>query len=172
MKTRLFAMMAAAMTAMAAMSMSPFQAIIDDNDGPATNIRVKPNGKIAMSVPTYNTYMVNISSPSNGWWQVDYIYDPVEDQPVSLYGSTTGKYWIHYSVLGLTTRNYGHQRWCLRKSPSERSKAVYYFNEVITVRPMDISRDGDWVKVKTFDKKHSGWIEIWNLCDNPLTTCP
>lgn len=160
------------LAAAAAMAMSPFQAIISDPNGPATNLRMSPKGKIAMSLPTYNTYVVNIANPTNGWWEVDYIYDPIDDRPIKLHGSTTGRYWIHSSVLGLSTRNYGGQRWCLRSKPQYNAKATYYFNNEIVLRPIDISRDGDWVKVTTYDRKKSGWIENEKLCDNPVSTCP
>ena len=37
------------------------------------------------------------------------------------------------------------------------------------LRPVDIR--GNWVKVKTIDGKHTGWIESEWLCGNPLTNC-
>ena len=172
MKTRFFSLAIALVAAVAAMAMSPLQAFVADTDGPVTNIRSKPNGPIVMTLPTTSCYIVNLDGAKNGWWQISWVVDCFEDEPIELKGSPTGKYWIHYSVLGLNTRNYGHQRWCLRKSPSSNSRAVYWFAQERQFKPMDISRDGDWVKVKTDDLRTTGWIEIWNLCDNPLTTCP
>ena len=85
-----------------------------------------------------------------------------------LKGSTTG-YWIHYSVLGMGTRNYGKEKLTLRQSPNAKSAAVYSFTKEIVLRPMDIK--GDWVKVKTIDGKYTGWIEADWLCGNSLTNC-
>lgn len=160
------------MTATAALAMSPLQAFVADTDGMYTNIRSKPNGQIVMTLPTTSSYTVNLDQFRNGWWEVSWVVDAIEDNVVQLKGSPTGKYWMHYTVLGLTTRNYGGQRWCLRKSPSSRSKATYWFDRVIFVKPMEVSRDGNWMKVRTDDLRYTGWIELVDLCDNLLTTCP
>lgn len=145
-------------------------AFICDNDGDFTNLRSAPRGAVAMQLPTENTYIVDISNPLNGWWQVDFVAEATEDEPVELVGSSTGKYWIHNSVIALSSRNYGGERWCLRARPDGYSKAVYYYSEETLFHPVDIK--GDWIKVRTTDGLHTGWIELIDLCDNPLTTCP
>ena len=69
-----------------------------------------------------------------------------------LKGSATG-YWIHYSVLGMGTRNYGGQTLYIRQSPSANAPVVFKFKEEEILRPMDIK--GDWVKVQTYDD----WVD-------------
>ena len=112
--------------------------------------------------------MIEVEKPTNGWWKiVGDDYDTGDEQG-TLKGSSTG-YWIHYSVLGVGTRNYGKQKLTLRQSPNAKSAAVYSFTKEIVLRPMDIK--GDWVKVKTTDGKYTGWIEMDWLCGNSLTNC-
>ncbi|MBQ5457388.1 MAG: hypothetical protein IIT61_01545, partial [Bacteroidales bacterium] len=76
---------------------------------------------------------------------------------------------IHYSVLGFSTRNYGGQRYVLFSQPSEKSAENFAFTEEIGLRPLDFKKG--WVYVETYDKKHRGWIQLENICANPLTNC-
>ena len=142
-------------------------AFITDNS--ATNLRSAPSGKVVMKLPNNTSYIVVLSSPSNGWWKVDEVENAEEGTDIMLKGSPTRKYWIHHSVVGYGTRNYGGERWCLRAAPSAKAKAAYWFKEEIILHPIDVK--GKWVKVTTSDKKHTGWIEDDKLCGNPLTNC-
>lgn len=72
-------------------------------------------------------------------------------------------------VVGFDTRNYGGQTLSLRQSPDAGSKVVFSFKEEMQLHPVGMK--GDWVKVKTSDGKHEGWIETEWICDNPLTNC-
>lgn len=138
-----------------------------DYDGPYTNIRNAPKGAIVSKVKTSEDAMFEVTSPRNGWWRiVGDSYDLPDREDIMLKGSSKG-YWIHYSTIGIGTRNYGGQTLTLRSTPG--GKAVYSFKEEITLRPIDIK--GGWVKVKTVDGKHTGWIEEEWLCGNPLTNC-
>lgn len=157
-------------TALAGAAHDNLMAFISDADGDFTNLRSTPRGALAMQLPTDNTYMVSIQNPRNGWWEVDFVAEAAEDYEVKLTGSPTGKYWIHNSVIALASRNYGGQRWCLRAKPSKRAAAVYYFTGETLFHPLDVR--GYWLKVRTFDGLYTGWIELEDLCDNPLTTCP
>lgn len=141
---------------------------IVDKNGPYTNIRNAPKGKIVDKIPTSETAMFGVEKPTNGWWKIIGTSYGTGDVDGTLTGSTTG-YWIHYSVLGMATRNYGGQTLYLRKSPSASAPVVYKFKEEITLRPMEIK--GDWVKVQTSDGKFTGWIEEEWLCGNALTNC-
>lgn len=144
---------------------------ISDDTGTPTNVRNAPNGKVVAKLNPDSGIMLAVESQKNGWWKIEngYYSDPDKDfEDEYLTGSTTG-YWIHYSVLALGTRNYGGQTLRLRKSPSARAASVYSFKEEIKLRPLEIK--GDWVKVKTFDGKHTGWIEIEWLCGNSVTNC-
>lgn len=142
-------------------------AFIIDKD--ATNIRSTPSGKVVMKLPHQHEYMIELTNPRNGWWQLIDVENAEEAKEVKLKGSPTGKYWIHHSVVCLGTRNYGGERWCLKASPAAKAKATFWFKEEILLHPLDVK--GNWVKVVTHDKKHTGWIEMENLCDNPLTNC-
>ena len=139
----------------------------NDNDGPYTNVRNAPKGAIMARIPTNVDVMVDVETPRNGWWRiVNDSYSLADQGGIALKGSKTG-YWVHYSVLGVATRNYGGQRLYLRSTPN--GKVVYSFTKEDVLRPIDIR--GSWVKVKTLDGKHTGWIENEWLCGNPLTNC-
>lgn len=155
----------------AAMAQSEIGAWICDSD-PITNVRSAPKGAVVMALPDTCSYMLGLSSPSNGWWKIDWMEAAEQGEEINLKGSPTGEYWIHHSVVGLSTRNYGGQRCCLRATPSKKGKAVCWFTEELMVNPME-TKD-DWVKVKAEVNgvAQVGWIEGANLCDNPLTTCP
>lgn len=145
-------------------------AFVWDGTGTPTNLRESPRGKVVMSLADTCSYIVGISAPINGWWQVDWVEAAEEANSIELTGSPNGKYYIHYSVLGFGTRNYGSQKLYLRARPSAMSKVKYSFKDERILRPMETK--GDWVKVRTEDKKHEGWIEWHWICANPLTTCP
>lgn len=142
---------------------------INDVTQTPTNVRNAPNGKIVAKLPVESIIILTVESPTKGWWKISNgEYEEVENGEKKLKGSTTG-YWLHSSVLGISTRNYGGQRLHLRKSPSSKSASNYSFTEELILNPVDIK--GTWVKVKTIDGKHIGWIEIEWLCGNPLTNC-
>ena len=139
-----------------------------DNSGKFTNVRNAPKGKVVDKIPTDVCAMIGVEKPTNGWWKLtDNTYE-TGDFDGKLKGSTTG-YWIHYSVLGMGTRNYGGQTLYIRKNPSESAPVVYKFKKEIVLRPMEIK--GEWVKVQTCDGKYTGWIEVEWLCGNSLTNC-
>ena len=147
-------------------------AYIVDSNGEYTNIRNAPNGRIVHKIPTSATVDMGLMTPKKGWWRIagdEYSnYDTETD--VTLTGSTTG-YWIHYSCVGFVSRNYGREKIYLRATPSEKGKPVYSFSEPEQLlRPVAVK--GDWVKVKTKDGRHEGWIHNAWICSNPVTTCP
>jgi len=142
---------------------------ISDQDGQFTNVRNAPRGKVTDKIPASVDAILTVESPQNGWWKVSGgTYETVDGDVIRLKGSSKGC-WVHSSVLCLGTRNYGGERLTLRQSPSAKSAVAYSFKEEILVRPVDIK--GDWVKVKTSDGKHVGWIEAEWLCSNPVTNC-
>ncbi len=143
-------------------------AYIDDNDGEWTNVRNAPKGKIVAKLPAKEGVMITLNKSVDGWWC---LYDNTYwtgDGGGELTGSTTD-YWLHWSVVVVGTRNYGGQKLTLRKSPSTKAAAVYSFTEEKQLHPIDMK--GDWVKVRTADKKYTGWIEREWLCGNSLTNC-
>ena len=139
-----------------------------DFDGDSTNVRNAPKGKVVYKFPAREGVMIVVDKVVNGWWHIASDYASAGDVSYELKGSTPS-YWIHSSVIAIGTRNYGGDRLSLRKSPSANSEAVFSFTDERHLRVLDVK--GDWVKVRTLDGKHTGWIEAEWLCGNSLTNC-
>lgn len=154
----------------AAQEAATFDVFITDKDGPYTNVRNAPKGDIVGRIPTNHIIGLIVKTGRNGWLIMDgnsyYDYDTDSTHVIK---SSKGC-WIHYSVIAVSTRNYGGQTLRLREKDNKKSKVVYSFNNEIMLRPIEI-RDNGWVLVSTADGKHKGWIEIEWLCGNPLTNC-
>ncbi len=147
-------------------------AYLVDTNGPYTNIRNAPNGKVVDKISTEVTGDMTLITPRNGWWRIagDSYSNYDKEEEVKLKGSKTG-YWIHYSCVGFSTRNYGKEEVYLRATPSNKGRVVYTIKEAeVLLHPIDVK--GDWYKVKTADGKHEGWVNTLWICDNPVTTCP
>ncbi len=145
---------------------------INDTQGPYTNVRNSPKGQIVDKIPVNSSAMFVVEKPVNGWWSIaGGDYDAIltgDFDNYHLKGSSTG-YWVHYSTIAVATRNYGGQALPLRSRPSAKATVTFTIKTEQQLRPIDIS--GDWVKVKTLDGRHSGWIEAEWLCGNSVTTC-
>ena len=167
---KLFLVALATIACLSAIAQKEIGAYISDDSGTPTNIRNAPGGQIVMSLPDTCSYMMTLSNPRNGWWRVEDVECAENATDIPLVGSSKGEYWIHYSVVGFTTRNYGNQRLCLRAEPSKKSKAVHWLVGETNVHPIDATKSTDWVKVEA--NGHQGWIPSEMMCYNPLTTCP
>ena len=140
-----------------------------DNDGSYTNIRSAPSGRVVYKIPTSESVEMSVTSPRNGWWKiVGGSYFDIDQNDRIMSGSSSG-YWIHYTCIGAETRNYGGQKLYLRATPSSRGRVTYSFTDGIILRPIDVK--GNWVKVKTEDGRHQGWISKDWLCASIFTTC-
>jgi SH3-like domain-containing protein len=169
MKTKKLLLMALFMLAAIGVKAQYITVFFWDTVGDFTNIRNAPNGKIVEKVSTSIDAMLLVETPVNGWWSIcDASYYEPDGGLYKLSGSRSG-YYIHYSCIGVGTRNYGGQTLYLRATPSSRAKVVYSFKEELVLHPMDVK--GDWVKVSTIDGKHTGWIQDDWLCGNPVTNC-
>ena len=169
-----------AMVLLMAATVSQAQSIgvfIHDCDGAFTNVRNNfKRGAVVDRIPTNCSAMLVLERPTNGWWRIvgDSYTGIVDDgeggdfADVDLHGSTTG-YWIHWSVVGVSTRNYGGETLYLRREPSSQAAITFTMNEETVLRPLEIQ--GDWVKVKTADGRGTGWIEAEWLCGNSVTNC-
>ena len=156
-------------TAFAAGAQDQFSAFLSDDDTIA-NICNRPSGEAVITLSGEELYMFDLVTPCDGWWRVVSFCNPENyDEDTSLEGSDTDEYWIHYSLLGIYTRNYGGETLHLRSAPDEEADVVASFNEEMLFRPMDMQ--GDWVKVKLDNTDIVGWIEVEWLCSNPLTNC-
>lgn len=144
-------------------------AYIWDSDGPYTNIRNAPKGKVIDKISTSLNVLLVLKDYQNGWWRIDGAPEnAAEGVDIALAPSKTG-HWIHYSVVAFATRNYGGQSISLYSSPNLRATKVYTFSEEKMLHPIGVK--GDWIKVTTEDGKHTGWIEQTWICANPLTNC-
>lgn len=170
MKKIFLLLMAAVLFLPAMVSAKDIYAYVIDNDGPVTNIRNAPNGKMVATLPTKDAFVVELLSVKGDWFQIDKEIERYGDNPdvIKLEGSKTG-YWIHGSLLRFTVA--GDPTGCLRARPSFKAKAVNMSPSTeMSFRP--IALRGNWVKVVTSDGKCTGWIHKNKICYNPLTTCP
>lgn len=150
------------------------EAYLFDLVGNFTNIRVAPNGAVKAKLNHEGEYepCFSLVDYKNGWWKIADCYDATGESPEGekLCKKAVGGY-IHYSCVGIGTRNYGGQHIHLYATANHKSKVVYTIKEETTVRPVGVALGGSWVKVKTADGKHEGWIQSEWLCSNPLTNC-
>lgn len=157
--------MAVVMTSLLAWSGDMVSVFLFDTSGVDTNIRNAPKGKVIAKLDRTGEYILTLTEPKNGWWKIVDVEEATEAREIAL--KTVG--YIHYSVVGFATRNYGGERIYLRELPNESAKVSFSFTDELVLRPLDVV--GDWVKVVTADGKHTGWIEdVW-ICSNPLTNC-
>ena len=141
---------------------------IVDSDGPVTNVRNSPKGKVVATLPTDEAYVVSLISAKGEWWKIDDVVLQCGDneKDVLLNGSKTG-YWIHRSLLWFSIA--GDPAGALRAAPSAKAKAVKLKGEPY-FHPIAVK--GNWVKAVSTDGKCTGWIHCDKICSNPLTTCP
>lgn len=144
---------------------------VADPSGTPTNVRDKPKGKIVGSLKPGDDFIVwLIRCEASGWCLIEGV-DTVDAGEVGL-RSPSGELWMHSSILGFTTRNYGGQSLTLRAAPGPTARPVVTFRGEKAMRPLGLSEDGEWVKAVTLDKKHQGWLPMEWVCGNPVTTCP
>ena len=143
-----------------------FDAFLSDQNGEYSNVRDTPNGKVISRIPTNRVMQLSLLSQGNGWWKITSYWETGNEYYDDIIGGM-----IHYSCLGVSTRNYGGQKCTLRKALDAQSQGVYHFMSEMTLRPKQLSDDCNWVLVETFDKKISGWIECFWICGNPVTNC-
>lgn len=142
------------------------EVFVSDSNGD-TNVRNAPKGTVVAKLSQDGNWMFSVETPKNGWWRIqDGAYSGPDTDELHFKGSKTG-YWIHSSVIGVSTRNYGGERLSLRQSPSDKAAVVYSFTDEVVLNPIDIK--GDWVKVT--NGKYTGWIEAEWLCGNAVTNC-
>lgn len=141
---------------------------IIDNDGPVTNIRNAPRGKVVTTLPTDQALVVTLLSAKGEWWKIDDMVEQYgdEEKEIELKGSKSG-YWIHRSLLQFTIA--GDPDGAMRAAPSAKAKAIK-FSTNEGFHPIAIK--GNWVKAVSIDGKYTGWIHCDRICSNPLTTCP
>ena len=144
-----------------------FRAYISDPDTVnPTNVRNTPNGDIVLKLELNLDYIIHITACQGRWFKVDMI------ESDSLIGIPGGAAWIHGSVIGFDTRNYGGQNLNLYEKAKANSKVIDVIDDgEAHLRLVDI--EGDWVKVEWNNKGKIviGWIEKKWTCGNPYTNC-
>lgn len=167
MKKHILLLFAAVLLPMAINAQSVDVYIID-NDGPVTNIRNAPRGKVVTTLPTDQALVVTLLSAKGEWWKIDDMVEQYgdEEKEIELKGSKSG-YWIHRSLLQFTIA--GDPDGAMRTAPSAKAKAIK-FSTNEGFHPIAIK--GNWVKAVSIDGKYTGWIHCDRICSNPLTTCP
>ena len=148
-------------------SSSPVSMACYVSDKGATNVRRTPGGQIVGQIPSSGVYSLSVCNPKNGWWQIlnGVVYEDMEGYTLEF----EGEVWIHSSVLGVGTRNYGGETLILRTEPRADAPVAGTITEEVEVRPVDLSEDGSWAKVRW--GQVTGWIEVNWLCANTLTNC-
>ncbi len=142
---------------------------IIDNDGPVTNIRNAPRGKVVATLPTDKSFAVRLLAVKGEWWKIGDVADQYGDDEMEyvLRGSTTG-YWIHRSLLQFTIA--GDPTGAMHAKPSAKSRTIKVTGAEQAYHPIGVS--GKWIKAVSTDGKVTGWIHRDRICYNPLTTCP
>ncbi|MCQ2217475.1 MAG: SH3 domain-containing protein [Paludibacteraceae bacterium] len=145
-----------------------FGVYLDGHAG-AIEIMDSPSEKrnVIMTLPAQSVCQLVVNGVSNQWWFVASKISMIEPEEKYLELSEGG--WIHSSAIAVSTRNYGGQKLTFRESPEADAKEVYSFTEEMVLEPIDMS--GEWVKVKTGDGAHEGWIEAVMLCGNAVSNC-
>ena len=168
MRKHILLLFAAVLLPLAINAQGFINAYIIDNDGPVTNIRNAPRGKVVTTLPTDQALVVTLLSPKGEWWKIDNVVEQYgdEEKEIGLKGSKTG-YWIHRSLLQFTIA--GDPDGALRAAPSAKARAIKC-SGVDGFHPIAVK--GNWVKVVSTDGKYTGWIHCDRICSNPLTTCP
>ena len=131
-----------------------------------TNIRNKPKGDVIKKLIREDEdshFFITVTESKEGWFKIE----AVEDMEGAVEMDYTSA-WIHGSVLGIDTRNYGGEVVVMYKEPYEYSKEVGGLKEQsYGLSVLEIC--GDWVKIKSNELE--GWVNEEWLCGNPLTTC-
>lgn len=148
---------------------SDFGVYLDGQVAGAIEIMDSPGEKrkVIMTLPAQSVCQLVVNGVSNQWWFVASKISMIEPEEKYLELPEGG--WIHSSAIAVSTRNYGGQKLTFRESPEADAKEVYSFTEEVVLEPIDMS--GEWVKVKTGDGAHEGWIEAAMLCGNAVSNC-
>ena len=135
------------------------ECFINDAD-PAglTNIRATPGGKVLCKVDGQGGYILTVIVQSGSWWRIK---DPVEVFGSDVVKDPKAEAWIHRSVLALATDCFDAHHRFLRTEPRADAPKVGKIPEFIGIlRPLEMSADGKWVKVKYEEGDMTGWIAV------------
>ncbi len=144
-------------------------AYLNDPDLSGTNIRNAPNGKVVFKLVKSDDnfeYFITATAAKEGWFKIEPKVGGMESD-ITI---ESEECWIHGSVLGASTRNYGGQTISIFMD-KEKSKEIFQIKQETAFSLIDLC--GNMVKIKWNDEKgnHEGWMDIDWVCGNPLTNC-
>ena len=132
--------------------------INDPDPAGQTNIRATAGGKVLFKVDGQGGYVLTVIVQQGGWWRIK---DPVEVFGSDLVKNPKADAWIHRSVLALATDCFDAHHRFLRTEPRADAPKVGKIPEFIGIlRPLEMSSDGEWVKVNYEEGKMTGWIAV------------
>ncbi len=139
--------------------------INDPDKAGMTNIRATPGGKVLFQVDGQGGYDLTVIVQQGGWWRIK---DPVE-----VFGDDMkdpkAEAWIHRSVLALATDCFDAHHRFLRTEPRADAPRAGMIPEFIGIlRPLEMSADGEWVKVNYEAGKLTGWIRVSETCPEDI----
>ncbi|MEZ4923431.1 MAG: hypothetical protein R2780_09695 [Crocinitomicaceae bacterium] len=142
---------------------------LSDPDESGTNIRNAPNGDVVGQLVKDEEdnmeFFITALEAKDGWIRIE---NKVENMGNAFEFNEGGECWIHGSVLGVDTRNYGNQVISMHADPDHESAEVGKIDkEMYGLHPLD--KCGKWMKFKV--NGTTGWVHEEWLCGNPLTTC-
>lgn len=147
-----------------------FEAYVSDGTGSNTNIRNAPSGEVVLELLNgEDEYFLSIIGCKGKWFKIK---SPVGGIDVD-YEIPGGEGWIHSSVMGMDTRNYGNQPIEIQIDATPRSEVVGIIEMEAHIKP--VSACDDRVQIlyeKENGEQITGWIFSDWICGNPLTTCP
>lgn len=139
---------------------------LNDPDLTGTNVRKKPKGAIIYQMVRKNEeeeFLIDLSQAQEGWFKVTGMEGM--DGAIELDYEAA---WVHGSVLGINTKNYGGETIPIYEEASTKAPLVTSTTEVLyNLSLVDIC--GEWVKVK--GEHFTGWVQQHWLCGSSLTNC-
>lgn len=144
---------------------------LNDPDESGTNIRTSPNGdiitKLVIDDEDNIAFFLTVHAAKDGWLQIG---NTIDNMARGMEYNSSGECWIHGSVVGVDTRNYGGETIELYDSAYSAGETIATITEELYgLQVLDIC--GEWVKIRSTEKNLEGWVESKWLCGNPLTSC-
>lgn len=139
---------------------------LDDPDVSGTNIRKSPGGEVVLKLIKDDQnpeFSFHLTEARDNWFKIE---DPIfgmEDE----FEIPNGIGWVHGSVIGVDTRNYGGEELRLLDAPYDGAVVGVIKKESYGLKIKDLC--GDWVKVE--HNGMTGWVGSEWLCGNPVTSC-
>ncbi len=141
---------------------------IYDPDTLPTNVRDNPSGDVILKLPKSDEYEVWLNNEIDGWFKVESVEGINGD---TYFENVNG--FIHGSILGVDTRNYGGEKINIYYESDANSQIKYSLFSESRLTLVSADQNGNWIKVRYNDKGTiiEGWIEQNWLCGSLRTNC-